>query len=1070
MKKFRLLYPCVLALSFFAFGQQTGSISGDVTASDGAPLPGVVITAEGNTLPRPRSTVSNARGFYRFDLLPPGNYELTYTMSGMATAKRKTRVLLQQNTVVNVQMSPEASAEELVVTAEVPLIDTSSSELKAAVTGETFDKIPLGQEYRDLVKLIPGVQYTEDVVRGPSAGGSGQDNVYLFDGVNVTLPLFGTLSAEPSSHDIAEISVVKGGAKAYDFNRSGGFTINSISKAGTNRFQGEVSFQIQDSGLTEDEDTTSSAVSDEDKTWAVASIGGPIVKDRLFFYTSYYGPTVQRDNRANLYGEVPDFESDRDELFFKLTFSPTENLTLNASYRDSERDVTASGVGGEATAGTSSQGSTNTLEIGIFEGSWIINDRSSLNFKYTDFGNETSGRPDILLGNFASIDGSGSLDVNNLDRQGQFFVPVPRDGLDEFNAAIAPLIDRYGYLENGVRNGGGVVGVADLINNQDFFRESFQVGYNYLLTTGNMTHDFHVGYQRYEDSEDLQRSSNGWGEIGVIGGQDSENPDVFYQARFWQGSLQAALGDGVAVVHSEFQSQNFEFNDTITWGDWTFNLGFMASNDELIGQGLEADPTAVSGFRINQNSSYTMKEIDWDEQIAPRLGAVWNFNETDTVYGSWSRYYPAATSLPRAASWARNLVGRRIDAFFDVNGNFLGATEVRSSSGKFFQEGLTPRSTDEIVAGYSASLPNGWTGKAHYRYRYSHNFWEDTNNNARARFGNTDEIRAQPDYIPNLGDFRDEIGGSSYVIAELDGSYSKYHEVSLDGEWRSDKAYFKGTYVWSHYYGNMDQDNTTTENDGNFFIGSSNVADGAGRQLWDNKEGNLRGDRRHMIKLYSFYTLPWNGSVGAFGVFQSGQPWEVWDVNVYRHLTGSSSDTIRFAEPAGSRRTSSHYQLDLNYTQNFQVGDRVEFGGFYGDITAIGLRSVRLQTLDDNTVTIPNSKFLSDITSSGNFGALDMQVVMDFHIGIDQDFDRAQEIVREAALSSRYVLLSKPIVVQVVQAASSALVSVRLRLKAYVLDARYEKTFETDVNLRVLRAFRQEGIRAPVLTGPGLAA
>lgn len=154
----------------------------------------------------------------------------------------------------------------------------------------------------------------------------------------------------------------------------------------------------------------------------------------------------------------------------------------------------------------------------------------------------------------------------------------------------------------------------------------------------------------------------------------------------------------------------------------------------------------------------------------------------------------------------------------------------------------------------------------------------------------------------------------------------------------------------------------------------------------------------------------------------------------------------------------------------FQVGDRVEFGGFYGDITAIGLRSVRLQTLDDNTVTIPNSKFLSDITSSGNFGALDMQVVMDFHIGIDQDFDRAQEIVREAALSSRYVLLSKPIVVQVVQAASSALVSVRLRLKAYVLDARYEKTFETDVNLRVLRAFRQEGIRAPVLTGPGLAA
>ena len=59
--------------------------------------------------------------------------------------------------------------------------------------------VPVGQEYRDLIKLIPGVQYTQDSTRGPSSGSSGQDNVYKFDGVNVTLPLFGTLSAEPAA-------------------------------------------------------------------------------------------------------------------------------------------------------------------------------------------------------------------------------------------------------------------------------------------------------------------------------------------------------------------------------------------------------------------------------------------------------------------------------------------------------------------------------------------------------------------------------------------------------------------------------------------------------------------------------------------------------------------------------------------------------------------------------------------------------------------------------------------------------------------------------------------------------
>ena len=85
------------------------------------------------------------------------------------------------------------------------------------------------------------MQYTQDSTRGPSAGSNGQDNVYSFDGVNVTLPLFGTLSAEPASHDIAQITVIKGGARAVDFHRAGGFAVDSVSKSGTNRFSGPLS-------------------------------------------------------------------------------------------------------------------------------------------------------------------------------------------------------------------------------------------------------------------------------------------------------------------------------------------------------------------------------------------------------------------------------------------------------------------------------------------------------------------------------------------------------------------------------------------------------------------------------------------------------------------------------------------------------------------------------------------------------------------------------------------------------------------------------------------------------------
>ena len=147
----------------------------------------------------------------------------------------------------------------------------------------------------------------------------------------------------------------------------------------------------------------------------------------------------------------------------------------------------------------------------------------------------------------------------------------------------------------------------------------------------------------------------------------------------------------------------------------------------------------------------------------------------------------------------------------------------------------------------------------------------------------------------------------------------------------------------------------------------------------------------------------------------------------------------------------------------FQVGDRVSFGGQYGDITNIGLRSVRMQTLDDNVVTIPNNKFLTDITSCGNYGALDMQVVMDFHIGVDQDVEAAQRIVQEAGVSSRYVYLPKPVVVLVSQEIVDNYITLRVRLKAYVLDTKHEKAFVNDVTLRVLDAFRGLGIQPPAI-------
>jgi hypothetical protein len=75
-----------------------------------------------------------------------------------------------------------------------------------------------------------------------------------------------------------------------------------------------------------------------------------------------------------------------------------------------------------------------------------------------------------------------------------------------------------------------------------------------------------------------------------------------------------------------------------------------------------------------------------------------------------------------------------------------------------------------------------------------------------------------------------------------------------------------------------------------------------------------------MLKLYGYYLLNWNATAGAYFIAQSGQPWEMWSYEPYISLTTNTSDTSRYAEPAGSRRTDAHWQLDLNYTQNVNLG------------------------------------------------------------------------------------------------------------------------------------------------------
>ncbi|WP_306763834.1 MULTISPECIES: mechanosensitive ion channel family protein [unclassified Vibrio] len=162
--------------------------------------------------------------------------------------------------------------------------------------------------------------------------------------------------------------------------------------------------------------------------------------------------------------------------------------------------------------------------------------------------------------------------------------------------------------------------------------------------------------------------------------------------------------------------------------------------------------------------------------------------------------------------------------------------------------------------------------------------------------------------------------------------------------------------------------------------------------------------------------------------------------------------------------------LTVMIDRPFQVGDRVTFEGNYGDIITIGLRSVRMRTLNDDIITIPNNKFLNEVTVSGNYGALDMQVVIPFYVGMDQDIDLARNLIQEAASSSRYIHLPKPVVVLVKQTITDNYLAIQLTCKAYVVDTGYEKLFETDITLRVMKEFKKNAITPPRIAVNTLAS
>jgi len=143
----------------------------------------------------------------------------------------------------------------------------------------------------------------------------------------------------------------------------------------------------------------------------------------------------------------------------------------------------------------------------------------------------------------------------------------------------------------------------------------------------------------------------------------------------------------------------------------------------------------------------------------------------------------------------------------------------------------------------------------------------------------------------------------------------------------------------------------------------------------------------------------------------------------------------------------------------FRAGDMIQVGDHYGEVIDIGLRAIRIRTFDDSEVTLPNAVVLGQAVSNSNSGALDELVVAQFHLPATVDVQEVKALAWEAAACSPYAYLKKPVNV-VVEDVFDYTFLTRFKVKAYVLDVRYEKVFASDV----LERIKQEVVARGLLT------
>ena len=1037
------VFALLIALCFsaLAFGQETtGNIEGTIKDPTGAVVPNATVTvrslaaADGTTVPGSsgfsRTVTADGEGFFRIMQVPSGNYVVTTgAISGFGEARyENVTVVVGKSTQINVELKAGGASAVVDVSSsgDAP-IDVTDNEVSTSLNARKLALVPKGADFTSALKAVPGTR--PDAIAGGFSidGATNSENVFIIDGQEVT----NYKDAGINNNNkipfqlIQELNVKSSGFDA-EFGGATGGVINVVTKGGNNEFHGEAGISFVPWKLAGENRPTllrfpSGTGADfvqpteyfqQPKqrrldTFPTASLSGPIIKDRLWFFGSYSPTVIDQTVDVTFYTNAPaatrtisnaegagrnnsGFDSYRRKttynyMFGRLDAEVTDKLRLTGTYlwnpvvrKGSFSFLNEFGLGGVTTVGTAVFGFTDPAvnfggNIGTLQG-------SELRSRQGGRDNSNNVTAQAIYTPIEKLITSFRFSRGFLNERGDnYFVPTGHTfSCAEGNTpgtTISPDACTRGFVSPSTQRNEKDVSIRTTYEGDATVL--FNFGGDHVLKGGyqhmKIFNDLLAGYQEtiflcYGD----YRINN---MCQTLAGQALQNSQATPDPN--------AIGAGVLQRVGQI-GVGSNLNQAIYLQDkWqpfrrlSISLGIRFEKEDI--PSFNAFPASFS--------------FGWTDKIAPRIGAAYDvFGDGNTkIFGSYGKFFDRLKFHLAQGSFGGNFY--RLD-YFDIlpnSGPFTNFTTAAivgdftdpiggdCPSAGFIGSGLSRCQTDLRIASNDPTADPVEAGaidpntkpyqQREFTFGFEHGFWN--NYVFRARYTNKKLVNAIEDagvaneqgsevYItgnPGQGLHREFLEASGY-----EGPYAvprrKYQAVELVLEKRlSDNYFFNLNYTYSRLRGNYAGLTNTEElaTTGSSLNGLGRAAPGVARNFdlpfigytasggFD--DGPLPTDKPHVVNIYGAYILNWWSSRTNSTEFSAFQTIQSGSPQTTYIQFGGATTIFTGRNDLG--RTEMFTQTDLGVTHRYRFGRDNRFT-LAADVNIINL-------LDEkNVITLQN--------------------------------------------------------------------------------------------------------------------